>query len=120
MVKELDFCKIEFHSNYVICNINEGETISQKRSEELTKVLLNHFKEKSFVYITHRIYSYSVDPTIYNKLSKIKTFTGFAVVSSNLVVQQTAEVEKLFFKKPFKIFNDLETAKEWASIIANS
>lgn len=120
MVKELGFCKIEFHSNYVICNVNEGETITPKTSDELTEVLLNHFKDKSFVYITHRINSYSVDPTIYNDLSKIKTFKGFAVVSSNVVVQQTAEIEKLFFKKSFKIFNDLETAKEWAGIIANS
>jgi len=38
---------------------------------------------EAFVYITHRVNSYSVDPTIYISVSKIENLVGFAVVFIN-------------------------------------
>jgi len=114
MVKDLGFCKIHFYKNFAICNVNEGETICVEKCSKQTEVILNHFKNKPFVYITHRINSYAVDPIIYKETSNVKSLVGFAVVSENSHARQAAQVEKIFLKKPFEIFNDLQHAIKWA------
>ncbi len=72
-------------------------------------------KVRPFVYITNRINSYSVDPQIYFETSKIKNLAGFAVVSKKYKAKSNAEIEKMFFSKPFEIFGDLDSAKKWAT-----
>ncbi|GHC58151.1 hypothetical protein [Ulvibacter litoralis] len=72
------------------------------------------------VYISHRINSYSVDPTDYKILEKIPTLKGIAVVNTNPNGIQSAKLEKIFFKKPFKIFTDLEIARKWATTLLES
>ena len=119
MIKDLGFCKIQFYNNYAICNVNEGETICIEKCDQQTTTILDHFKNKPFVYITHRINSYAVDPIIYKDTSKVKSLAGFAVVSGNDTARRAAQVEKLFLKKPFEIFNDLEHAILWADSIIN-
>ncbi|WP_452602565.1 hypothetical protein [Pontimicrobium sp. MEBiC06410] len=117
MVKDLGFCKIQFYKNYAICNVYEGETICIEKCNRQTKAILNHFKNKPFVYITHRVNSYAVDPIIYKETSNVKSLIGFAVVSENSNARQAAQVEKLFLKKPFEIFNDLQLAIKWAETL---
>jgi hypothetical protein len=55
-----------------------------------------------------------VDPQIYYQTEKIKNLIGFAVVSQNYQAKLNAQIEKMFFKKPFKIFTELEDAVTWA------
>lgn len=117
MIKDLGFCKIRFYNNYAICNVNEGETICIEKCDKQTKAILDYFQSKPFVYITHRINSYAVDPTIYKETSNVKSLAGFAVVSASTIALQAAQVEKLFLKKPFEVFNDLQHAVNWANSI---
>lgn len=120
MIKDLGFCKMKFYDNYVTCNINEGVTLCQQKSRKQTREILNHFDNKPFVYITNRINSYAVDPSIYNESSQIENLVGFAVVSKNHFALNNAKVEKLFLNKPFELFNDLNDAKQWADELINS
>lgn len=73
-----------------------------------------HFYDREFVYITHRINSYSIDPLIYKTTSKIENLIGFAVVTNEKLAIKSAEIEKIFLTKPFKIFKKLEDAELWA------
>ena len=118
MTIELSFCKMVFSENYVICTINENEIITSEKSNLQTDVIVDHYQEKPFIYITHRIHSYSVDPTIYLESSKIKTLAGFVVVSDNLASVKNAIYEKMFLDKPFEIFEDIEDAILWADTIS--
>ena len=88
-----------------------------KHNKVLVDIAESHFKAKPFVYITHRINSYSVDPKIYYETSKISNLAGFAVVSDKYKAKSNAMVEKMFFSKPFEIFGDLAEAKRWAKTI---
>jgi len=83
----------------------------------LVKITETYFSDKHFVYITHRLNSYSVNPQIYFETSKIENLKGFAVVSSNYKAKVNAKVEQMFFKKPFKIFTELEDAVAWVDEI---
>ncbi len=109
-----DFCEMSIYDNYVVVVMKEGVTITPEYNSVLVEVTENHFSNKPFVYITHRINSYAVDPKIYLETAKIENLKGFAVVSSNYKAKVNAKVEQMFFDKPFEIFTTLDDAFIWA------
>lgn len=117
MIKEVltfDFCKMSIYDNCIVVVVNEGINVTPDHNNVLIDVSDTHFPNKSFAYITHRINSYSVDPKIYFETAKIENLKGFAVVSSNYQAKINAQIEQMFFNKPFEIFASLEDAFTWA------
>nr|WP_321228218.1 hypothetical protein [uncultured Psychroserpens sp.] len=115
----LDFCEIHLYEHYMIVTVNAGVNMTMYHNTTLKQVADAHFRNKPFVYITHRVNSYSVDPAVYKETSKINNLVGFCVVSKNYMAKTTAQIEKLFLNnKPFEIFNDLAQAIEWANSVA--
>ena len=111
---EMDFCTLKFYDNYVICFVHENENVTIQKSNDQTKVILDYFKKKPFVYITHRINQYTVDPNIYVDSSKIETLLGFVVVSKDILAVKNALSERPHLSKPFEIFEEIEDAILWA------
>lgn len=114
---KFDFCTIHIHDNYMVVVMNEGVTITPIHNDTLLNVVDTYYKDKNFVYISNRLNSYAVNPAIYIETSKIENLIGFAVVSKDYKAKSNAEIEKLFLKKPFEIFNTLEQAIIWAKSI---
>lgn len=114
---KFDFCDIHIYDFYLVVIINEGLTVLTKHNKILNNVVDTYFHKKEFVYISHRINSYAVDPSTYIETSKIKNLKGFAVVSRDYKAKSNVEIEKLFLKKPFETFNDLKDAVLWAESI---
>lgn len=114
---KFDFCTMHIYSNYLVVVMKEGVTITPAHNQVLLNVVDTYFMNKKFVYITHRLHSYAVDPAIYVQTSKIPNLLGFAVVSKDFKAKSNAEIEKLFFNKPFEVFNTLEEAIAWAKSI---
>ncbi|WP_298761195.1 hypothetical protein [uncultured Psychroserpens sp.] len=114
---KLDFCDVYLYENYMVVTVNTGVNITVKHNVILTDIADSHFKNKPFVYITHRINSYSVDPSVYKETSKITNLVGFCVVSTNFMAKSTAQIEKLFLNKPFEIFDTLPEAFNWAQTL---
>ncbi len=112
-----DFCDMTIYDNYLVVVIKEGINIKPKYNDVLVEVADTYYPNKPFVYITHRINSYSVDPKIYYKIVNIKNLKGFAVVSNNYLAKVNAQIEQRFFTKPFEIFTDLKDAFEWADAL---
>lgn len=102
------------YNNYVVTVMKEGITVTPNYNDDLIDVTKTYFLNKPFVYITHRVNSYAVDPKIYFETSKIENLKGFAVVSQDYKKKENAQIEKLFFKKPFETFTTLEEAFAWA------
>ncbi|WP_405206082.1 hypothetical protein [Aquimarina sp. LLG6339-5] len=109
----LDFCKLDIYHNYMIAVMNEGIVVCTLKNSILIKIAEKHFKKTPFVYITHRVHSYAVDPIIYIKTAEVTNLMGFAVVSNDPKQKTLASYEKSFFKKDFKQFEDLESALIW-------
>ncbi|MFD2561127.1 hypothetical protein [Aquimarina rubra] len=110
---DLDFCKLEIHHNYMIAVMKEGIVVSATNNSILIKIAEKHFKKTPFVYITHRIHSYSVDPIVYIKTGEVHNLLGFAVVSKNPMQEIQTKYERSFFKKEFRRFDDIESALSW-------
>jgi len=115
----LESCTLTFYEHYVVSVVKEGTVLSSDLSLQITNVILEFYKEKQFTYITHRKNSYSVDPLIYNEVSKIKSLLGFCVVTQNHFNISNTDIERIFLSKPFKVFTNLIEAKNWASLIYN-
>jgi hypothetical protein len=114
---KFDFCTMYIYNNYMVVVMNEGVNITPTHNKTLLNIVDTYYSKKKFVYITHRLHSYSVDPAIYFETSKIENLAGFAVVSKDYKAKSNAEIEKLFFNKPFEVFNTLEEAVSWANSI---
>lgn len=113
-ILNFSFGQMTIYSNYVVTVMKEGITVTPDYNQDLIKVTDTYYKNKPFVYITHRINSYAVDPKIYIETSKIENLKGFAVVSNDFKARINAQIEKLFFKKPYETFSTLDEAFVWA------
>ncbi|MDO1500455.1 hypothetical protein Q2T40_09980 [Winogradskyella maritima] len=109
-----DFGTVEIHDSFLIVVMNEGLTLTPDFNAILVDVAEEYFYDTPFVYISHRINSYAVDPKIYTESAKIENLKGFAVVSTDFKAKSNVEIERLFFQKPFESFSSLEMAKDWA------
>jgi len=114
---ESNIADIFFFKEYVISEFKEGVHITYETSIPLIDAALDYYKDKPFGYISNRIYSYSLDPTDYFKLKRIENLKCFVVVSYNKITSNNATIEKLFFGKPFRKFDNLKEAIHWMSTI---
>ena len=106
---------ISIDENYLVVVINQDETVTVESNKILLNLVDLFYQNKNFVYITNRINSYAVNPTVYFETKKIKNLIGFAVVSQKEITKNNALIEKLFVDKPFKIFKELNEATSWAN-----
>lgn len=108
----LDFCKLELHEDYVLAVMNEGIVVDKENNAVLIDIAEKHYN-KPFIYITHRVNSYSVDPIVYIKTAELELLKGFAVVSKDPVQKSQTSYEKTFFNKEFRYFETVEDAIKW-------
>ena len=62
---EYSFCSIEVYPDYVISYIKKDFHLTPDKNNVLEDIASDYFKNRPFVYISHRKNSYSVDPSIY-------------------------------------------------------
>lgn len=122
MLKSLTyiFGQVEIYDGYIVAIMNEGVHISPEYNKVLEDIVNRFYKNKPFVYLTHRKHSYSVDPAIYFETSKIENLAGFGVIAEIPVSGPNAAIEKLFINKPFEIFESKEQAIAWAKTVLNN
>jgi len=116
---ELEFGVAEIYPRFLVAFMNEGVLVTPKMNQEFVKLVSQYYPSSSFAYITHRVNSYSVDPSVYIETSKIPNLIAIAVVSNNPLNIGNAKVEKLFSKKPFKTFKKMDAAIKWAEGLFN-
>lgn len=110
---ELEFTILEFHKKFVISRVREGVVFSKKQVEDLIEVCSDFYKSKKFVYISQRVNSYNVDPTVYLNIYRVKNLVGIAIVSEMASSINMANFEKSFSKVPFSVFIEMEDALDW-------
>ncbi|MEL6810944.1 MAG: hypothetical protein AAFP76_06375 [Bacteroidota bacterium] len=106
--------KIYFYDHIVVMEAKENIVLSIKTGIFILLKGLKIVGTRPIVYISNRVNAYSVDPNDYKYLELIPNLKGIAIVSYNPIAHETAKLEKQFFKKPFKTFDTLDAAKEWA------
>ncbi len=109
----LDIGKVQVFENYMVLIFDEGATLTLERAYQIIGISEIHFRDKPFGIISHRNYSYAIDPTIYNYLRELKNLKAFAIVSIKEIDMHNFKIEKLFYKKAMKFFIDFENALVW-------
>ncbi len=115
----LDFCDLDVYDDYVISRIHEGVVTKPEMLKVFLKLMYVHYKNKPFVYVSHRIHSFSINPAIHAQSSKIPNLLGIAVVSTDPMQNEQIKMEKLFFKKEFELFQTIDEALIWKDEILN-
>ncbi|WP_378175815.1 STAS/SEC14 domain-containing protein [Aquimarina sp. SS2-1] len=110
---DLGFAKVEIQENLLINTIAEGFLVTPEHNKLLLEFVRKYFDNKPFVYISNRVNSYSVDPTVYHETEKIENLLGIAVVSKDHRQQKLTELESKFFEKKLKYFNNIDDALNW-------
>jgi len=119
IIKVLDFGSLVLHKNIMIATMNEGVLIGLQEHLKIKQIIDDHFKDKKFVYISNRKYSYAVDPVVYFEVLKIKNLLGEAMVIHPKPGPDTYSIENRFFDRPFQRFDSLEKAITWANALMN-
>lgn len=115
MIKRYDlgFTEVEVHKDYLINTISKGFVVMPEHNKLLLDFVHKHFFNKDFVYISNRIHSYSVNPTVYHETKKIKNLLGMAIVSKNPRQKLLSELEGSFYGKNLRYFSSMTEALKW-------
>lgn len=116
-VIRLDFAKIELFKNYVIVNVREGVTLDQEHFALYKEVFTAYFNENPYVYISDRSQGYNVNPMAYKYFEFSSILKGVAIVTTGKISILNAEFEKKFMVKPFRVFQNMEEAINWANLV---
>jgi len=116
---ELTVGTVYLYDKVVVVEINEGVNVSYSSSFSALLLVLRHVGTKPMVYISHRVHSYSLNPTEYKYLHKIPNLKGIAIVCASEIGCQNLEIEAAFFKKPFQAFPSLQEAYSWSQGLLN-
>lgn len=111
---ENEYATVYFYGNLVILEANEGVSFSIKTGISLLIKAIAYLGSKPVVLISNRVNSYSVIPTDYKYLEHVPTLKGIAVVYHSEDTKAAATLEANFFKKPFRLFSDIQGACLWA------
>lgn len=109
----LDVGKIQVFDNYMVSIFEEGATLTLERAYQIIGISEIHFRDGNFGFISHRVNSYAIDPTVYTYLRQLDNLKAYAVVSTKEVDMHNFHIEKLFYKKPMKFFVDYQNGLEW-------
>lgn len=116
-----DFGTFYFFDGVIVGELNEGITFSYKEAKKFIDVALEYYgPDKNVVYVSNRVNSYSVRPTDWVKINNtLQTLIAVGVVHYSTFSKSIFNIEKLFYKKPFKGFESLEDAFVWAKHIVH-
>lgn len=101
--------------DYLISQMHEGECLDHDHTVILREIIKIHFENKSLVYISNRVKSYTVDPLVYKEVEKMKNLLAIIIVTNNQTFFKEAKEELKYFNKPSLVCNNLTDAIIWAS-----
>ena len=110
---ELEFTVLEFYRNHVLSKPKEGQILGPKQVSDLVEICSGYYEGAKFVYLSHRVNDYNVNPTIYLNLDKVRNLAGIGIVSTRTSSLSMANFEKKFSKLPYEVFTHMDDALEW-------
>jgi len=113
---ETEIGRFDYYSNVLVAEVKEGIHVTMDTAIEPLQAGAQVFGYGTdFVYISHRVNSYSIDPVgYYEAASMFPNFKALAIVATNRRRRMLANLERLFMKRPIHVFDNLEAAFEWA------
>ncbi len=114
---DLEIGYLTFYPNIIVGEVKEGIHVTYENATIAAQVIAQEYKGTiPFVYISNRKNSYSMDPVAYKELfSIVPNLKGFAVVSESKRRRMLSNLERIFVKKPMRVFSSMNEALEWSN-----
>ncbi len=105
-----------FYQNIVVGVFSEGVHATFENATIPIQIATQLYgTEEPIIYISHRKNSYSMDPVGCREVVDLfPNFKAFGIVALNKRRRMLANLERLFIKKPIRVFDNLEAAFIWA------
>lgn len=115
IIVELDFSHIILTDTLLISEIRTGYNVDLESFEALKNLADSHFT-RPFIYISHRINPFSVDPMIYRKLATVNNMRGLAIVAYQPIQRNASKIEEYLIARNIAagIFSTMDEAMIWA------
>lgn len=112
----LDIGNFAFFQNIIVGEFAEGVHATFENASFPIQIATQLYGAKHpVIYISHRKNSYSMDPTSYKEVVELfPNFKAFGIVTQNKRRRMLANLERLFIKKPIRVFDNLDEALLWA------
>lgn len=112
----LDVGQFTFYPNIVIGEFSEGVHVTFENASFPIQIATQLYGvNQPVVYLSHRIHSYSMDPMAYKEIVELfPNLLALGIVAQNKRSRMLANLERLFLKKPIRVFSNLEEALVWA------
>jgi hypothetical protein len=114
VIKTTSFSEIELHKHYAILRVFDGIKITVARAQETFAILKEHFKNKPFVLISHRLHTYEVDREVLRTIDA-PNMLAWGIVSTKPDGRAQAALEQDHFSKNIAFFSNLDVAKDWTN-----
>ncbi|WP_124979115.1 hypothetical protein [Nonlabens xiamenensis] len=111
---DLGYCELFIMENYVIKQVREGQVVKPEETNLFLDVVQQYFKDRPFVYLSNRAFSYSVNPVVYLKAENLNQLIGIGIIARGKGGAVNAQFERHFYNKPFEVFEGLREAIDWA------
>jgi hypothetical protein len=113
---KLDIGLFTFYQNILVGEFAEGVHVTFENAAIAIQIATQFYgTEAPFLYISHRKHSYSMNPVGYKEVLELfPNFKAFGIVAKNKRGRMLANLERLFVKKPIRVFDNLEEALLWA------
>lgn len=113
----LDVGRFTFYQNIIVGEFSEGVHVTFENATIPIQIATQLYGDKEpIIYISHRKHSYSMDPVGYKEVVELfPNFKAFGIVAQNKRRRMLANLERLFIKKPIRVFDNLESALSWAT-----
>lgn len=112
----LDVGNFTYYPNFMVGEFKEGIYVTFESAIVPIQLAIEIYgNDKPLIYISHRLHSYAMDPVGYKEVIELfPNFKGFGIVAKNKRRRMIANLEKLFIKKPIRVFENLDSAMVWA------
>lgn len=110
---DLGYCEAFVFDEFLVNQIREGITITPDHNLKLEEIIDCHFKNGPVVYISNRIFSYSVDQITYIGTSKIHNLLAIAIASDTDINIKNTCYKGTFYNNSFQVFKTLSKAIQW-------
>ena len=109
------FGEFEFHKGFVIGRIYEGVNVEEKHIKSLSDLISKYYSGDPIVYISDRVYSYSIDTVATKSLIVDNNICYAAIVTHSNTQKITFPMEKEIIDNVImKSFHSLDSAIDWA------
>lgn len=119
--QSLDFGEFYFFEKFVVGEIREETILDFTKAEYLLDIVEEYYnKNIPNYYISNKIFSYSVDPSLWAKLSPRLSDLHYLIIEKTASAKINTMFEKMFFEGQLQKFKSLDLAIQWVMLQVGS